>query len=347
MVKSTLLFLTLLFSGQMLWAQLAAIGHSELIDPTYKPNGSVFELKLSKAKDQAGAEECFLFAYVTELETSLHNSVRKDPQTPALSVSYLLARKIQYHVEQTLEYGVSSTELVGGQIYDAVNVAHFYGVVPEQSWKPKVAYKEWPTEELFTNLNKKLKSWKAKLERLKESEGEDSPAFKKKLKEAKADTLSDLWALTGELPSKVDFEGKSYTPRQLSKRYGADRRKDIHMMYPASKWSEEHINYFSEQLDAIINSMTGSYSMSPGDWKATVEQIQKNVDTGISTIVGTSWGRGGGHMMNIVGYEVTADGEVTHLKILNSWGDVWGDQGAAWFATKDISKKYDQIWWFE
>lgn len=345
LVKS-ILFLILLLSNSLAWAQLATIGREELQDPKYKPSGSVFELKLPKAKDQGDAEECFLFAYVTQLETSLYNSVhKKDQDKPTLSVPYLLARKIQYHVEQTLEYGESSTVLRGGQVYDAVNIAQFYGIVPEESWQPKVAYKNWPTEELYDSVTKKLKSWKVKLERLKESEGEKSAIYKDTLAEAKADTLKPLWDVTGILPVKVTYQGKSYSPQQLSKKFGADRRKEINMMYPPTKWSDENLNYFLAELDAIINSTGGSYALTPTEWNQTLEQIKKNVDSGIATLIGISWDRSG-HMLNVVGYAMT-EGEITHIKAINSWGNSWGKNGAAWFTVKDFAKKYDQIWWFQ
>lgn len=332
---------------QTVWAQLARIGEEELEDESYRPSGLVTELKIANAKDQGSAEECFLFAYVSELETSIQNSSRIASK-PTLSVPYLLGRKIQSYVHQTFDHGETTFALRGGQIYDAIHLAHYYGVVPEKSWKPKVPYTLWDTEALYEGVSKNVRNWKAKLERVESSEGKKSDAYKSEIRKAKYHTLKDLYALIGSFPQNVEFEGKTYTPKQLTKRFGSDRRTDIRMMYPPSKWNDESVKYFVQQLNQITKTMQGSYEVSSAtSWQETVKQIQTNVDAGQATLIGISWGRGSGHIMTVIGYEMNETGEITHLKALNSWGEVWGENGAAWFQAKDISKKYDQIWWFQ
>lgn len=323
-------------------AQLLTIGNSTP-DYAFKPQGEITQLRhLAKVKNQSDAEECFLFAFLTYWETAEFN--RRGERLAPISAPYLTVRKFQMYIEDILTVGNSPFSLEGGLTQDLFLVIHKYGLVAEESWKPKKTFRYWDMTPIYKNIKESLKKWQSILKQTKRSFGEDSIEYKTTLEQAKAQTFRFVTEVSGDLPDKVHFQGQDLTPLEMRNYYRLERGLTISWMYSAAKWHEDHVGYVRSSLIGFTRRADSRFRTEASRWSDMLDQIKENIDQQEPALVGFSWDRTGGHMLTIVGYLVN-NNKITHLRFQNSWGTGWGREGAGWVSVQDLAKKVDEAWW--
>jgi hypothetical protein len=323
-------------------AQLLTIGNSTP-DYSFRPQGEITQLKnLSKVKNQSDAEECFLFAFLTYWETAEFN--RRGERIAPISAPYLTVRKFQMYIDDMLTYGNSAFSLEGGLTQDLFLVINKYGIVAEQSWKPKKTFRYWEMAPVYNNIKESIKKWQPILKKARTSFGEDSIEYLTTLEQAKVQTFRFVTEVSGELPERVIFQGQEVSPLEMREYYRLHSGLTIQWMYSVAKWHEDHVGYVRSSLIGFTRRTQSRFRTEASRWADMLDEIIENIDNQEPALVGFSWDRSGGHMLTIIGYLVE-NNKITHLKFQNSWGTSWGRDGTGWVATSDLAKRADETWW--
>lgn len=326
------------------YSQLVSIGNTTP-DFSFQPTGEVVQItKLSKTKNQSDAEECFLFSFLNYWETAQFN--RQGYELSPISAPYLTARKFQMYIDDMLTHGYSNFSLEGGLTQDLFAIMSRYGVVAEESWKPKKTWRYWDFSPMYKNIKDSIKKWQKILLQTEKSFGKNSVEYVATLTQAKEQTFRFVTELSGELPHTVTFQGKTKTTHEMLAYYHLEQGLFIQWMYSASRWHQDNVSFVRNQLISYTRATDSKFRTYPGRWAEILDTIIENLNRGEPTLIGFAWERGAGHMFTIIGYQVL-DGKVSHLQFQNSWGSSWGINGTGWVKTGELAQRTDEIWWIE
>ncbi|MFN8437334.1 MAG: C1 family peptidase [Cytophagales bacterium] len=130
--------------------------------------------------------------------------------------------------------------------------------------------------------------------------------------------------------STMPYNDKDYTSQPSAKALSEAAAYKI-------AWAK---NIEPKEIGTIKSYLTQNYPIVIG---ATVDDNFSNVTAG--KIVNSMSTDGGGHAMVVVGYDDTKAGGC--FKIMNSWGQDWGDKGFCWMTYETFKKCVQEAWLVE
>ena len=315
-----------------------AIGDSK--EPAYIPVGTIHALKKSRSQNQCQTSECYLFSYVGMLEVANMNILGRT-NAPKISAPYLFAKKmLEWSTQRAWDpEGRTSHHFKGGFFYDSIDLTRKHGLVPEESWQPKIAFDQWDFAQLYHDINKVATKKHNKIQG-----NIFTNAFRRDLKtlrekryfEALPYLKETIEKWTGPLPTSVDFRGQTLQVKDIERAYGIDHRTRIEMLYP-----RERFTYDTTQLQTgfknSVEAYGGEWVLKPESFNGIEQKIVNWVQQGAPVMTELYWGKSSAHAMIIVGYEAQ-NGVITRWKLQNSWGEKWSDEGSAWYTVEDFRK---------
>lgn len=306
----------------------------------YTPEGDVFELKNRMIENQLESEECYLFAAVNYLQVANRNRY-SHPSAPGLSGPHLFAVKMLEYIDQSLDLEEARYSLKGGNLHEAFELISKYGMIPDAQWKPQVPFYLWPIEDLYKEIETKVRAAQSSLRKIASREGEDSQGYQSALQRAREEAHGILFKLTGPLPEKFEWDGQEWTVHSFASMYGIEQARSFEMLVPRG------LPLFMDEQDlrgsmrSSINRFGGRFSLREKSWDQIENEMVKALHKGIPVPVGVKWGRSG-HILTAIGYE-SRKGRVFAWKFLNSWGR-WTKDGTTFYRASDVRLKADQIW---
>lgn len=328
----------LLPNGRRVWYlhQLEAIGDS--FEAKYVPKGKVVALKEPEVANQCQTSECYLFSVINFI--NVFNKNQKGSSAPLVSEPYLVAQKFLEHIKETLRLGADSSDLIhdleGGFPYEAFHLTRKVGLVPKESWTPKVAFEDWDTSKIYKALRNKVPEYHKTLAKLAEKTGSwDSKEVLEAQAKAYAELQDVILEFTGPLPMSFVYEGQNYTPESFERRFGIPRLVSFYLHNSGEYAVPENHGMVLRQA---FSQQGGRYRVYDGVGENMITSIRDYIDQGLPVIIDLKW-RDDGHSMLVVGYELDeATNTIVRFKVMNSWGNTFGNAGFAWYTPADVVK---------
>tara|TARA_B110001454_G_scaffold106457_1_gene100178 strand:+ start:11201 stop:12358 length:1158 start_codon:yes stop_codon:yes gene_type:complete len=325
-------------NGRRVWYlhQPEAIGDG--FEPKYVPKGKVVELKEPEVSNQCQTTECYLFSVINFINVFNKNQV--GGKAPVVSEPFLVAHKFLEHIKETLRLGPDSPELIhdleGGFPYEAFHLTRKVGLVPKEAWTPKVPFEHWDTNKIYRALRHKVPEQHQILTKLAEKTGSWES---QEVKEAQAKAFAELQAVilefTGPLPQGFVFKGQNYTPESFERQYGIPRLVSFYI-HNSGEYAvpENH----SMVLRQAFTQQGGRYRVYDGVGESMITTIRDYIDQKLPVIIDLKW-HNDGHSMLVVGYEFDeVTNTIVRFKVMNSWGNTFGNGGFAWYTPEDVIK---------
>lgn len=324
--------------------ELEAIGDSH--EPKYTPKGRVVEIaKELEPTNQCQSFECYLFSVINYI--NVYNKMKLGSRAALISEPFLVAHKFLEHIKEGLRFGVDDPRLIhdleGGYSYEAFHLTRTVGLVPKRSWRPDVPFDQWDMTKIYRVLKKEVPLGHESLNKLAESHGWESEI----VKDAHAELFDKLKQVilenSGPLPSEFQFGGRTYNPKEYEREFGLPRFTEMNIHV---KEGEGLPDNYPQVLKQAITNEDGSYRVLDGNLNSLVLSAKKYIDIGLPIIIDLYW-KEDGHSMLVVGYEEGSTGELVRLKVMNSWGTSFGNNGYAWYTIPDVWKNITGTYRFE
>jgi hypothetical protein len=316
-------------------------------EPRYTPTGRTVELPVIKPSDQCRTSECYLFSFVNYL--NLKAAQRSDIAS-AFRVSHplLVAHKFLQHIREGVWYGELDDRIIhdlkGGFSHEALHLSRLVGLAPEESWQPKVPFENWDTKKIYDVLETKVPEWNAYLRGLANKHGSwDAAPVRAAEKDAYEQLKHVILDQTGELPQSFAFKGKTMTPKDFELEFGAPRRVKLLIDLDGGTLP----NRTKEILDyAMVEKGQGSWAYGSKKIDTILQEAVNWIKASEPVIIDFDW-KTGGHSLLIVGYEVDGQNRVKRFKVMNSWGEDFGNDGYAWYTYQDIVQNIRMTYKFQ
>lgn len=231
----------------------------------------------------------------------------------------------------------------GGEVNEARFIAQRYGLVPESEWKNKSII--W--RQFADSANESAK---------KILEMKQVNSWTNESKEFLAAAELEFKALVSRneitLPEAVLYNGKNYKPTEIANSFLTIDPSDFTLFgvkessgdikTKADMQTKQDIfmtNWKSVQI-AIKSILVKRNSVL---WSAWIDFDQMSFDNGFMKVTGPISETPDGHVMNIVGYSLDANGDMNWLKIENTWGSSEGTNGYYLVSWTDFKKMYQAI----
>lgn len=287
--------------------------------------------------NQGGYGSCWAHAGLTFFEQRVFLKTGKYIE---LSEDYLIAQKLIHQAiiaaKQDQGY-VSSGGIAGYNAgMDVSALSELYGVLPAEAWKPLIPFSEWrsPFSKLEFHLNVAVHN--ARLDR--KSGKFDEKAFRAQLTDI-------VQTYVGKWPKSFEFEGAKYSPVTFFKRPEFRRNtgsgsmvlrkglavQDFSVEYIAKR-IREHIDLLREPVVVSLQSVRTFQNYDQGIWSVNAfcqytVSLENTEMCGLIKNLALQGDSANTHAVNIVDYEVDAQGNIVKFLALNSWGKDAGDQG--------------------
>lgn len=331
--------------GRPRWLMNEPSAIGDFNEPRYTITGRTRELNLVEVTNQCRTSECYLFSTINYL--NVDNA--KDARTAGVVISepYLVAHKFLQHIIEGVWYGTQDARVIhdlkGGFSYEAVQLSRKVGLVQKSSWEPEVPFSEWDMNEIYSVLETKVPEWHNYLASLAQRYGSwDAAPVRQAQSEAYDQLKKVILKYTGPLPEAFTYNGSVFTPKEFEQKVGIPRQRilaiDNKTGYDLPSNAQEILN------EAMVN-VGGTWKFQTGDYNTIINETVRFIDAGHPVIMDFKWGNDG-HSMLIVGYEFDAQNYVTRLKVMNSWGSSFANDGYAWYSLDDVWNNVSRVYKF-
>lgn len=310
-----------------------SIGDSH--EPRYTPTGKVVELKTAPMTNQCSTSECYLFSTINYINVT--NANKPGSEKVVISHPYLVAHKFLEHIREGVWYGTGNErfihDLKGGFSFEAFHLTRKVGLVPTESWQPKVPFEQWDMSTIYSTLEKKVPEWHQYIASLAQQQRSwDNPIVRK----AEQDAFDSLKGLildnTGPLPKQFEFQKQVFTTNEFEKQFGAPRSVRFIIDNKQGYGLPENIKTILNEAFANHNS---GWKFQTGNHQTIMQEAVHFLEAGYPVIMDFNW-KDGGHSMLLVGYEANAQNKITRFKVMNSWGPSFANDGYVWYTEEDI-----------
>lgn len=294
-----------------------------------------------KIKNQCSTPFCHLYTWTSGLESQSEIEI---------SDEYVAAAYLYNSAEKALHEGKSSfTANLGAHAISSLMAIRKSGLIPKGAWQAKTDFNKTPH---ITRLLEALQNIVARTSALRaqlESEQDQAEITQK----ASVQMLSLFDAFVGELPSQVEFEGKSFTPLEFAQTHfphlflpivklnvaygelegrsiGKANDDGVEIKLPRSEMKKTLIKVLDsgnpiflayQQKYQYTDVSTGIMSISGFDYPEFALPVE--FATRDKQFLWTDM-----HAVLLTGYELDPlTGQVRKWKIQNSWGEKHGDGG--------------------
>lgn len=338
---------TVKIEGRAAWQihEPSAIGDS--FEARYTPTGRTFELKEIPATNQCRTSECYLFSAINYINVNnAHNNASRIGPV-RISEPYLVAHKFLEHIIEGVWYGVADARVIhdlkGGFSYEAVQLTRKAGLVPQEAWSPVVPFENWDMASVYSTLQSKVPEWNRYLAQLAQHHGSwDAAPVRQAQRDAYEALKNTILNLTGPLPESFTYNGSVYTPKQFEQLAGLPRPRKLAIDNRPGYGLPSNARTV---LDEAMVNHGGSWKFQEGDYNTIINETVRFLEAGHPVIIDFSW-KGDGHSMLVVGYEYNSANSITRLKIMNSWGPSFGNEGYAWYTLDDVWNNVSRVYKF-
>jgi len=345
MLKRNLFLISALFLIPQIsraWvAYMGKVGHSDPV--LYQSSNPRVELKPTRSLNQAGSEECYLFAFVGALEVANQNGWRR-PSAPAISAEFLFMEKMKAWAKDILSRNLAINAghyfHRGGDIHHALRVSVEEGLLPQDLFKPQLEFADWDQEQIYARSLEIVKESRATV-RQAQSEPEKQRLIARALKR-----IESVMARQGlPIPDSFRWGSRTWTAQQFEQSVGIKRSTQLFMMYPKGKWDMGEPWDLRRSLYELVEFFNGAFRYRQSPWSRIWDYVFRSIDQGLPALLSMKWGSSY-HVLNAVGYEYNSQNRVVAVKMKNSWGDEYGDRGYAYFQPADLEKHVTSVWGF-
>ncbi len=313
----------------------ASLGIQARETVTAKTFKSVVDLPATPVKSQDRTGTCWSFATTSFIESEI---LRMNGPELNLSEMYFVRYTYPEKARQyIMRHGMTNFG-EGGQAHDVMNVVKKYGIVPESAFPGRRDVSK------PHNHSELVAVQKAALEKLINAKNA-SPS--EKWNEIIESVLN---IYMGDLPSKVDFDDKSFTPMEFRDEMGINADNYVELTsYTHHPWYS-HFNleipdnwafglYYNLPIDELMEVMNNALknghtvcwdgdvsgkNFSHRQGLATVPEAGSDKEQQITQTMRQeaflSWQATDDHLMHITGMAKDKDGTIFY-KTKNSWGD--------------------------
>lgn len=313
-------------------------------EPIYIPTGNILNNKDTRSLNQCRSSECYLFAFLGAIEVQNQNR-RNNPEAPRLSGAYLVAHKLHHYIDNMIWYGPKNTgySLRGGYLYDALYFSRHHGLMPEESWQPRVPFDEWDFARIYVTLEEKALEWNKKISSLARTHGPKSKIVEEAYFKGTQQLHDVVATYSGPLTTQIEFRNQTLSTKDIDRQYGFDHRTTVMMMYPRGKFSGDP-DTLKKKLDAATLPFSGAWSYESADWKEIELTMTHWLKQSAPVLVDVEWNKDR-HSLVVTDYEAE-NGYIKRWKVKNSWGNSFGDKGYAWYSYQDLRKNLVRTWRF-
>ncbi len=333
--------------GRETWQMPEPGAIGDFAEARYTPTGRTFELKHTEVSNQCRTSECYLFAVINYIHVNnMHNNAsRVGPMR--VSEPFLVAHKFLQHIIEGVWYGVDNIKVVhdlkGGFGYEAVQLTRKVGIVPKESWTPNVPFESWDMNQVYSTLQTKVPEWNRYLQSLANKYGTWEHPEVRKAQQLAYDTLKKtVLDLTGPLPESFTFNGTVYTPKEFEGLAGLPRERKLAI---DNKEGFALPSNAKEVLNEAMVNTGGSWKFQEGDYNTIINETVRFLEAGHPVIIDLRW-KADGHSMLITGYEYNAQNKITRLKVMNSWGPSYANDGYVWYTLDDVWNNVSRVYKF-
>lgn len=310
--------------------------------PYQSSNPKVF-LKDTAPHNQAQSEECYLFAFVTSLDVANQNGWNRR-NVMGISSEILFMQKME---EWAREVWTNQTGLDrgfyfdrGGDVHHAMRISVERGLYPSSIFRPLIPFTDWDFQGLYKDIRAITREEKIKIARAQNQE-QFNFLFSNAM-----NRLRDRLGQEGQfLPPQFTVGNQTYTPQKFENQVGVKRNSSIHYMYPQGRWDMGDPWDLRRALLEMVSAFNGQFRHGQTSWKRIWHYVIESLDKGMPTMFSLKWA-GVYHVLVATGYEYDAEGRLVTLKMKNTWGPDFGDQGSAVFSPQELQKSSSGVWGF-
>lgn len=338
---------TVKIEGRQAWQlpEPSAVGDSR--ESRYTPSGKTFELKEIPVTNQCRTSECYLFSAINyiNVNNAHNNSSRLGPVR--ISEAYLVANKFFEHISEGIWYGTEDMRVIhdlkGGFSYEAVQLSRKVGLMPESAWSPRTPLENWDMDRIYSVLQKRVPEWSRYVKQLAQHHGSwDAVEVKKAYNEGYFELKDLILEMTGTLPTEFTYNGSVYTPKQFEAIAGIPRQRRLAI---DNKSGFALPSNARTVLDEGMVNHGGSWKFQEGDYNTIINETIRFLEAGHPVIIDFKWNNDG-HSMLVVGYEYNSENKITRLKVMNSWGPNYGNEGYVWYTLEDVWNNVSRVYKF-
>lgn len=310
----------------------------------YRPSSGnfTFSIKETRNIDQSTSRECFLFSYLSGLESAYANRVNS-PKVLRFRPEFLLAKKFESVIGNLIEKYKQDFhfDLQGGEYLHAARLVKDYGLVPDDIWRPLVDYWNWDFEKIYEQI-------KSETDLVRNNIIKDPMYYYPKTKEDLKKEIFNkiLGAYIGVMPKPFIFDGINHTTISFGRLYGQNTKatldvkfmnslgpldvkkrmnfqREIFHIYGIRKKPKLKEQAFDEILDDIKLALSQGKLINL-DVNGTTEQY--------------------GHSLVVVDMEVNLSGQIVAIKVKNTYKSGWGFNGYLWMSPKGLWEIFRRAW---
>jgi hypothetical protein len=288
-----------------------------------------------EARDQCDTNTCFMHAASHFLD--LHPKWKASPTQSRYSVEFLLAL---YGREKALDdiwhgpTGHNNPELTGLPLLTLLNLVSRNGYLLESDWTPPKMVSDMVGNGRISDLADFVNNQHERLKTVRMSYGSSSKNVLEFWKIITTDLKSELLKIYGRpLTGKSDLFEKIMAAGQNTYRY--IRYEESGWVFPAGK------EIVSRLRELVEESGLSAYYDEEGR-SEILKIISKYIGASRPVLASVRWGldkervKTANHAVVITDLIKNAQDQVSHIRILNSWGPQWGDNGGVWFNIDDF-----------
>ncbi len=251
---------------------LIANDSTETFTYTFK---NIYRIKNTPVKDQGSSGTCWAYATISFLESEVLRETGKEVD---LAEMYIVRGSYAKKARKYVRLHGANTFAQGGQSHDVIDMMNEHGIVPEQ---------EYPGLKIDGEVNHKeiSKVTKGFLDAVLDSRYLTNRWYKA------FNGILDVYL--GEMPTKFNYQGQEYTPKNFLENYCAINTEDYieltsYTNYPfyqtcclevPDNWSY-NCNYYNVPIDdleqAVDHALKKGYSIC---WDADVSEAYFSPDT--------------------------------------------------------------------
>lgn len=331
------------FNKSPIFSKLEAPYRAPIIP--YRPRSS-YNSKETRNLDQGSSKECFIFAFIGGLESTLANQQGRNIQ---FYPEYLIAEKLKYTIQGLLEFNEDSTyyNLEGGQFFHAANLVRASGIIPiGANWEPLRKVIEWPFDHIYEEIRKQTLEAKNGIGKLNLSYDEKQKLIAKKTEEIFSKVLGPY---VGILPNNFYYQGNQYTAisfaQQSLKNSNFLNESVVYLSTRGQLFPNSQVNQLFQQwktdLELNNNGQVTAIGLSPVDF---LRKIDQELMAGKAVVVDLD-GKDSvsiGHTMVITDIEKNGLDFVA-VKIKNSFHDD-PEANYIWYKVSDLLGKVRRAW---
>jgi hypothetical protein len=302
-----------------------------------KVKGKVVGLKWNgdETRDQCDTETCFMHAVSHYLD--LHPIWKVSQTQTRYSVEFFLALYGMEKAEDDIWYGPTSRQspnLTQFPLLTLLTLVATKGYLLESDWTPPKMVSDMAGNGRISELSNFVNIRHEQLETVEKKFGSRSDKVTQVWQKIKSDLQIELKKIYGQ-----DLTGKRDLLEKI-KEAGQNAYRYIHygrfaMVFPAGEEITDRLKFLAKKSGLSV------YYDEEGR-SVILNIISKYIEADRPVLASLKWGldkervETANHAVVITGLLKNDQGQLTHIRILNSWGSQWGDKGGVWFNTDDF-----------